>query len=113
MESLKKSRDFKQVYNQKRSLANRLLVLYVKENESEVNRLGVSISRKVGCAVVRNRIKRLIKESYRANEKTLVMGYDLVIVVRPAAAHENFEQIGKSLWDLLKRNNLTEDKDVD
>ena len=106
MESIKKNRDFKKVYGKKQSVANRYLVLYIRRNGMSVNRLGISISRKVGCAVVRNRIRRLIKEQMRLNEKAITEGYDLVIVVRPAATEADFHQIGFSLAGLLDKQKL-------
>jgi ribonuclease P protein component len=109
VESLKKNRDFKQVYNHRRSTANRLLVLYVKKNDLPVSRLGVSVSRKVGTAVVRNRIKRIIKEHIRL--QSVLPGCDLVIVVRPAIPKDvSFKQIGQSLLDLLDRQKVLNKK---
>jgi len=104
MESLKKSQLFKQVYNHRRSVANRLLVLYIYQNDIGFNRLGVSVSKKVGCAVVRNRIKRLVKENFRSISTSI--GYDMVVVARPAAAEADFYQIGKSLSNLLNRHKI-------
>ena len=110
METLKRSRDFKEVYNHKRSVANRLLVLYVRENSLSVNRLGISISRKVGNAVIRNRIKRLIKEQMRTQEEDLTNGYDLVIIARINAAQSDFNLIGQSLQDLLDKQKIRGNK---
>ena len=91
-------------------MANRLLVLYIRENGQAINRLGISISKKVGGAVIRNRIKRLIKEQFRLQEGNLLKGYDLVIVVRPATAElekdQAFNQIGASLQNLLNRQKI-------
>ena len=60
-ESLKKNRDFQQVYKKGTSFANRYLVMYVMDNGLEINRVGISVSKKVGNSVVRHRVKRLIK----------------------------------------------------
>ena len=68
-ESLKSNRDFKNVYSSGKSYANKYLVMYVLKNNTEENRLGISVSKKVGNSVVRHRITRLIRESYRLNEK--------------------------------------------
>ena len=110
MESIKKTYRFKEVYNHRRSVANRLLVLYVRNNGMNNNCLGVSISRKVGKAVVRNRIKRIIKEQIRLKEKELVCGYDLVVVVRAAAGSlqkgEDYKKISESLQQLLDRQKI-------
>ena len=67
-ESLKKNQDFKVVYQNGTSYANRLLVMYVLKNQHMKNRLGISVSKKVGNSVVRHRLTRLIRESYRLNE---------------------------------------------
>jgi len=87
-------------------MANRLLVLYVRENNLGLNRLGISISKKVGGAVTRNRIKRLIKEQIRALQKNLALGYDLVFIARAPAADASFADIGKSLSNLLARQKI-------
>ena len=63
-ESLKKSKDFQNVYNKGNSYANRLLVMYVLENHTDKNRLGISVSKKVGNSVIRHHLTRLIREGY-------------------------------------------------
>ena len=67
-ESLKKNRDFQNVYKKGKSYANRYLVMYVLENETDRNRLGISVSKKVGNSVIRHHVTRLIRESYRLHE---------------------------------------------
>ena len=67
-ESLKKNSDFQKVYRQGKSYANRYLVMYVLENHTEGNRLGISVSKKVGNSVIRHHLTRLIRESYRLHE---------------------------------------------
>ena len=109
IESLKKRYSFTQVYNHRRSVANRLLVLYIKESSYNESRFGISISRKVGGAVVRNRIKRLIREQIRLHIKDIAIGFDMVIVVRTAATLPKdvaFKKIGQALLDLLDRQNV-------
>ena len=69
-ESLKKNRDFQNVYKKGTSFANRYLVMYVMDNGLEMNRVGISVSKKVGNSVVRHRVKRLIKEAYRLQEES-------------------------------------------
>ena len=68
-ESLKKNKDFQVVYKNGKSYANRYLVLYVRENGMDKNRLGISVSKKVGNSVVRHHLTRLIRESYRLQEE--------------------------------------------
>ena len=67
-ESLKKNRDFQNVYKKGKSYANRYLVMYVLENDTDRNRLGISVSKKVGNSVIRHHVTRLIRESYRLQE---------------------------------------------
>ena len=64
-ESLKKNKDFRNVYRNGTSYANKYLVMYVLENQAGKNRLGISVSKKVGNSVIRHRLTRLIREGYR------------------------------------------------
>ena len=85
------------------------MVLYICKNECSESRFGVSVSRKIGGAVVRNRIKRLIREQIRLHENEIAPGFDLVIVVRAAAVLPRdvaFEKIGQALLDLLDRQKI-------
>ena len=84
-ESLKKTKDFQNVYRRGKSYANRYLVMYVLSNQTEGNRLGISVSKKVGNSVVRHRVTRLIRESIRLNVEKFENGYDIVIIARNTA----------------------------
>ena len=74
--SLRNNKEFQMVYNEGNSKANRYLVLYYSKNDLEYNRLGISVSKKVGNSVVRHRTTRLIRESYRLNQDNLKTGYE-------------------------------------
>ena len=80
-ESLKKNYQFRFVYNRGKSIANRLLVMYVVRNGTNGNRFGISVSKKVGNSVVRSRITRLLTESYRLSESKFLAGYDIVVLL--------------------------------
>ena len=84
-ESLKKNYQFRFVYNRGKSIANRLLVMYVVRNGTNGNRFGISVSKKVGNSVVRSRITRLLRESYRLSESKFLAGYDIVVIARASA----------------------------
>ena len=99
-ESLKKNRDFQLVYRQGTSYANRYLVMYVRENHLEKNRIGISVSKKVGNSVVRHRLTRLIRESYRLNEQKFRSGLDLVVVARVNAKGRSCQEIERALMHL-------------
>ena len=81
-ESLKKNRDFQNVYKKGKSYANRYLVMYVLKNDTERNRLGISVSKKVGNSVIRHHVTRLIRESYRLQEDMFNSGLDIVVIAR-------------------------------
>jgi ribonuclease P protein component len=102
--SIKKRADFARVYNSGKSAANRLFVVYVCANNLPHNRLGLSVSKKVGCAVVRNRIRRLLKESLRLGTE-ISNGYDIVIIARSfSGTHPlDFAKVNVSISQLFGR----------
>jgi len=100
--SLKKNRDFQVVYKTGKSFANRYLIMYVVENHQSYNRIGISVSKKVGNSVVRHRVKRLIRESYRLREHIFNSGLDIVIIARNSAADISYEEIESALLHLGK-----------
>ena len=99
-DSLKKNIDFKKVYNKGRSLADKCLVMYILENGSQKNRLGISVSKKVGNSVIRHHITRLVRESYRLNEDRFKTGLDIVFIARIRANEADFHGIEKSVIKL-------------
>ena len=105
-ESLKKNEDFRNVYRNGVSRANRQLILYQIANGTERNRLGISVSKKVGNSVIRHRMARLIRESYRLNESDFSRGYDIVVVVRSSAVKLDYFGMEKSLIHLAKLHNI-------
>ena len=105
-ESLKSNRDFQVVYKRGKSFANKYLVMYVLENGTDCNRLGISVSKKVGNSVVRHRVKRLIKESYRLHEGVFNSGLDIVIVARAGASIVGYSEIESALLHLVKLHRL-------
>lgn len=99
-ESLKKNRDFKTVYNQGRSYANRDLVMYVMENHTDRNRIGISVSKKVGNSVIRHHLTRLIRESYRLHEDMFNSGLDIVVIARATARNISYHEVESALMHL-------------
>ena len=114
---LKKNREFKNVYKRGKSIANDLLVLYIFKNRNNkdsenlpYNKLGVSVSKKVGNSVVRSRVKRLISENYRLKLDNLEKGYDFIFVASIKIKDKNYHEIENSIISLLKKAGLYNDK---
>lgn len=103
---LKKNHQFQFVYKYGKSYANKYLVMYIKENGTEKNRIGISVSKKVGNSVVRHRVTRLVRESYRLHEAVFNSGLDIVIVARESAASVGYLEIEKALLHLGKLHHI-------
>ena len=103
---IRKNAEFRAVYRKGRSFSNQLLVLYVFRNKKNLNRVGISVSKKVGKSVIRSRVKRLISESYRLNNEGLLQGKDLVFIARVGAKDKSYFEIEKALKNLLTRSGL-------
>lgn len=99
---LRRKADFDRVYRRRRSAGDDLLVVYGCENDLEHPRLGLSVSRKVGGAVVRNRWKRLLREAFRLHRVELPSGIDLIVSPRPGGKAE-LSAITESLLGLTRR----------
>jgi len=105
-ESLKKNSDFQMVYRNGKSYANKYLVMYVLENNSGRNRLGISVSKKVGNSVVRHRVTRLLRESYRLHENIFNSGLDIVVIARNSAAKAGYAEVESALLHLGKLHKI-------
>ncbi len=105
-QSLKKNADFQNVYKCGKSFANKYLVMYVKENDLSTNRIGISVSKKVGNSVIRHRVKRLILESYRLHEDMFNSGLDMVIIARTTAKDKSYTDIKSAVMHLGKLHGI-------
>ena len=105
-ESLKKNKDFQIVYRKGKSVANSYLVMYILPNNTDRNRLGISVSKKVGNSVVRHRLTRLIRESYRLSEVHFRSGYDIIVIARKSAGEKGYHEIESALIHLGKLHNI-------
>lgn len=104
--SLRKNEDFRNAYKSGRFAAEKELILHVKKNDLGVNRLGISVSKKVGNSVVRHRIRRLIKEVYRLNEDQFVCGYDLVFSARKDTKDCTYPIIESVIFRLMEKTGV-------
>jgi ribonuclease P protein component len=104
--SIKKNEDFIKIYQNGKSKANRYLVMYIIKVEDDSSRIGISVSKKVGNSVVRHRVKRLIKESFRLHVDQIKTGYDIIVIARQSAKGKDYKEIESALLHLIKIHNL-------
>ncbi len=103
LETLKNNREFKNVYKRGKSNVTKDFVVYTLKNRLKQNRVGFTTSKKLGCAVNRNRIRRRVKEvfySYKLNTKN---SYDIVVVCRNRAKFSNFEFMKREMSKILDK----------
>ena len=91
--SLKQNYDFRRAYRKGRSAAEPCLVVYARRTRGRTNRVGYTVSSKLGCAVVRNRVRRRLREIYRLNERRFCAGYDIVVVARHRSVSADYRRL--------------------
>ena len=111
-ESLRKTADFQLVYKTGKSYADKNIVIYVRENQTDINRLGISASKKVGNSIVRHRFARLVREVYRLHENIFNSGLDIVVVARNRAKEASYFDIEKSFLYLAGKSHLRKNDEV-
>ncbi len=104
--SIKKNSEFQKVYRGGASQANRLLVMYVVRNGEDTNRIGISVSKKVGNSIVRHHITRLLREIFRLNGDKLQTGLNIVVVARPAAKESDYKHLESAYLHLCGLHNI-------
>ena len=106
--SLNQNHDFKRLYYKGRSSVSPCMAVYARRNRFAVNRLGVTASTKLGCAVKRNRARRRLKETYRLLEPNLKKGFDVVIVARFQSIGSPIGQLNREMLSLLRKLGVAE-----
>lgn len=99
---LKSNRDFRMTYDKGKSFANKYLVIFFRKNGFDNNRIGVAVTKKLGNSVVRNKIRRRIRESYRLNNYKLKQGYDIIFLSRVGAKEVGYKELDSAVLHLLK-----------
>ncbi len=99
---VRSNREYRKIYDHGTSKANKLLVLFIKENGLGYNRVGFTVTKKVGKAVVRNRVRRLMKEAYRQHELKNPTGYDLIFLSRVNCKDATYKEVNSAVRHILK-----------
>ena len=106
--TVKENYEFRRIYRKGKSAVSPQLVIYCQRNRRGHSRLGVSVSTKLGCAVVRNRVRRRIREIYRLNKAKMLPGYDLIVVARVRAVETDYQKLDRAYLleqlDLLRED---------
>lgn len=103
LQVIKKNKDYKKIYSRGKSVADPFIVLYSLRNNSDGCRFGFTVSKKVGNAVVRNRVRRLFKEVCRLNLEKFPKGYDYVLLARKNISSRKYMQVEQSLLKLFDK----------
>lgn len=109
--SLTENTLFKRLYYRGKKAISPQMVLYYMPNRLSCNRLGITASTKLGHAVVRNRMRRLVKEAYRSEQQQCKVGYDLVIVVRSGMLNSDYRKICYSMHRMLTQAGIRKDSE--
>lgn len=100
--SLKLNHIFRRLYRSN-GQAGPFLILYARRNRTGVNRVGITVSKKLGKAHIRNRIRRRLREVYRLNETMFQPGWDIVVVARARALNADFGELTRSYLSLARK----------
>ncbi|MBE6957594.1 MAG: ribonuclease P protein component [Ruminococcaceae bacterium] len=109
--ALKLNHIFRRLYHTG-AVANGHLVLYARPNRLGINRIGITVSKKLGHAVVRNRVRRRLREVYRLNEAQFTPGWDIVVVARSKCIGADFAVLTKAYLELAQKAGILKDNTV-
>ncbi|MBQ6115774.1 MAG: ribonuclease P protein component [Oscillospiraceae bacterium] len=104
--TVKENHEFRRIYRKGRSAVSACMVVYCQKNRQGRSRLGVTVSTKLGKAVVRNRVRRQLREIYRLHREEMKPGYDVIVVARVRAAHTAYQKLEASYLEAVRQLDL-------
>ena len=108
--TVKENYEFRRIYRKGRSAVSPCMVVYCQKNRQGRSRLGITVSTKLGHAVVRNRVRRRLREIYRLNREHMVPGYDVIVVARTRAAAAPYRRLEREYLSLLNKLELSREE---
>ena len=108
--TLKENHEFRRLYQKGASAGSGCMVVYCRKNRLGHNRLGITVSVKLGHAAVRNRARRRLREVYRVNSGALTQGYDIILVARGKTVSTGWTELNDTVWRLCRKLDLLEDE---
>ena len=111
-DTLKKNHEFRRLYSKGNSTVASTLVCYCRKTGRDTNRVGYTVSNKIGNAVTRNRIRRRLREIYRLHERGMLPGHDIVIVARHRAAEADYHRLERDVLRSFEKLSLLKEKDA-
>ena len=108
--TVKENHEFRRIYRKGRSAVSPYLVVYCQKNREGRSRLGVTVSTKLGHAVVRNRVRRRLREIFRLNQGGLAQGYDMILVARTRAVGAEYRELERAFLNVCGKLGLREKK---
>ena len=108
--TVKENYEFRRIYRKGRSAVSPCMVVYCQRNRAGASRLGVTVSTKLGKAVVRNKVRRRLREIYRLNREHMVPGYDVIVVARTRAAAAPYRRLEREYLSLLNKLELSREE---
>jgi len=109
-DTLKKNYEFRRLYSKGKSAATPFLVVYARKSKRHTNRIGFTVSNKLGNAVKRNRARRRMREVYRLNRERLKNGWDIILVARHRTLTASWKELNDTFFKLCRKLSLLEDK---
>ena len=109
--TVKENYEFRRIYRKGKSVVSPAMVLYCQKNRQGRTRLGITVSTKLGKAVVRNRVRRRLREIWRLNKKDMEPGWDIILVARVRAVETSYQKLDKTYRRLLDEAGLLKEKE--